>query len=363
MKKVLVYCPYYPPHMGGLESHADEFNKYLSKLDYKITVFTPRLPISGLEKELKYNGVNIIRFPAWEIIPNYPLPQFWNIKFWKLWNEVWKKKYDWVISRTRFFNTTLLALCHAKIKKIKWMHIEHGSDFVKLNNNFFSIIAQLYDYIFGYIVLRLANIVVANSQASAEFCSKIYKNRKYEVIYRGVEVEKINKIKPKILFKNNFIILYAGRLIDGKGVGDLIKAVLKIKNNDWQLLIVGDGPKRKEWEKMSNSQIKFLGQKTNDELIGIMKGCNLVVNPSYTEGLPTSMVEASICGIPVIASDVGGTKEIVINGVNGYLVKPKNVDELSEKITLMMKSKFKVKKMINKFDWNISIKKYIKLLS
>lgn len=363
MKRVLVYCPYYPPHMGGLESHADEFNKYLSAQNFDITVFTPRLPVDGLEREAKYNNVKIIRFPAFEIIPNYPLPQFWNIKFWKLWSEVFVTKYDWVISRTRFFNTALMALMHSKIKKIKWMHIEHGSDFVKLNNIVYSKIAEIYDKTFGLVVLKLANIVVANSVASAMFCKIIFSDRKYEVIYRGIEIEKINKIKPKILFKNKFVILYTGRLIDGKGVGDLIAAVLKIKNDKWVLLIVGDGPKRSEWEKMANNQIKFLGQKPNSELVGVMKGCNLVVNPSYTEGLPTSMVEATVCGVPVIATDVGGTREIVEDGVNGYLVKPKNVDELQKRIEEMMKNKFIIKKVVNKFDWRISINKYIKLLS
>jgi glycosyltransferase involved in cell wall biosynthesis len=70
------------------------------------------------------------------------------------------------------------------------------------------------------------------------------------VIYRGLDMGKIKddqKIKNK--YKNKVIILFAGRLIDGKGVKDLINAVNKISGNKWILLIVGDGPRKKDLEK------------------------------------------------------------------------------------------------------------------
>ena len=73
--KILEFCPYYPPHIGGLENHADEFNKYLSQKGMDITVFTPRLPKDASEFETRYQDVKIICFPAFEIISNYPLPK------------------------------------------------------------------------------------------------------------------------------------------------------------------------------------------------------------------------------------------------------------------------------------------------
>jgi len=117
--KIFIFCPYYPPHIGGLESHADEFNKYLSQSGIDITVFTPKLPTDAPESEIKYNNVKIIRFPAFEIISNYPLPKFWSLKFWSLFLGLFKQKFNIVISRTRFFNTSFLALFYAKIKNVR----------------------------------------------------------------------------------------------------------------------------------------------------------------------------------------------------------------------------------------------------
>lgn len=379
-KKVLIFCPYYPPHIGGLESHADEFNKYLSEEGYKIVVFTPRLPKNASKLEEKYNRVKIIRFPALEIIPNFPLPCFWRSDFWLVWKKAIKTKPDWVISRTRFFLTSIMAGFYAKTKKVKWMHIEHGSDFVQLSNKLYSLVAKIYDYTFGYLVLRFADKAVANSEASAEFCRKIYSKRKYEVIRRGVEIDQIKKIKPNeeiyAQYKNKFKILFIGRLIDGKGVTDLIEAVSDIANDKWVLFIVGDGPQREILIKLVKkfkieNKVVFFGQKTKIESIGIMKVADLVINPSYTEGLPTSMIEAAICGKPVIATNVGGTNEIVKDKITGFLIKPKDVKNLRKLIIKMIDNVSYYTKMgdvakslvAKNFSWKNSIKKYIKILS
>jgi glycosyltransferase involved in cell wall biosynthesis len=376
--KILVFSPYYPPHIGGLESHADEFNKYLSQKEVDITVFTPRFPEDALEREITYGKVEITRFPAVEIIPNYPLPKFWSIKFWSLFSFLFKQKFDIVISRTRFFNTSLLALIYAKIKKVKWIHIEHGSDFVKSGGKLSVCVAKIYDYTFGKLVLKCANIVVANSNASATFCRKIAGDIKCEVIYRGVEMDKILSAAPDAKLKNEYpdsvIITFLGRLFDGKGVADLISALSKIKDKKYICFIIGDGPEKKKLEartkklKLENKLI-FFGYKKFDDYIRILKISDIFVNPSYTEGLPTTVAEAALCQNAIVATNVGGTPEIITNQKGGFLIEAKNINMLTEKIGELIDSA-ELRKQLgssayeevkNKFNWNSSIEKYLKL--
>ncbi len=372
--KILVFSPYYPPHIGGLESHADEFNKYLSQKGADIIVFTPRLPQDAPEEELKYNNVRVIRFPAFEIIAGYPLPRFWNFRFWKLFFGLFKEDVDIVISRTRFFATSLMALKYAKLKRKKWLHIEHGSDFVKLTNKFYSATAKLYDYTLGKIVLNFCDKLIANSQASADFCRKLAPNKFCEVIYRGVETEKIentaSNLELKNKYKGKFIITFLGRLISGKGVSDLISAVKDI-NSDFVLFIIGGGPERKNLEALARklnleNRVVFFGYQKFEDAISIIKISDLVVNPSYTEGLPTSVIEAALCKKAIIATNVGGTAEIITDNKSGFLIEPKNIQLLREKINLLIENKNLRQRfgesaygeVKEKFNWNKNIEKY-----
>lgn len=375
--KLLIFSPYYPPHIGGLESHADEFNKYLSQKGVNIFVFTPRLPKDAPESEIKHDNVKIIRFPAFEIISGYPLPRFWNFHFWKLFFGLFKENVDIVISRTRFFATSIMALKYAKLKRKKWMHIEHGSDFVKLSNKFYSTTAKFYDYTLGKIILNFCDKLVANSNASAEFCQKLAPNKPCEVIYRGVEIEKIENAHPNLELKNRykdkFVITFLGRLISGKGVSDLISAVENI-NFDFVLFIIGDGPERKNLEALAKklnleNRVVFFGYQKFKDAIAIIKISDLVVNPSYTEGLPTSVIEVALCQKAIIATNVGGTPEIITNNKSGFLIEPKNPHLLREKINLLIENKNLRQKFSenayeevkHKFNWPENILKYYEI--
>lgn len=375
--KILVFSPYYPPHIGGLESHAAEFNKYLSQKGAVITVFTPKLPKSAPKNEISHDNVTIIRFPAFEIIANYPLPKLWSCKFWKLFLGLFKNNFDIIISRTRFFHTSLLALLYSKIKGVRWIHIEHGSNFVKLNNPLFSKIAWFYDLTFGKLVLRLSDKNVANSQASADFCKKLVPQKHCEVIYRGVEIEKILKIEPnwklREAYEDKTIITFIGRLIDGKGVNNLLEAIKNI-SQDFIVFIIGEGPQKGNLEKLAekyklSKKVFFFGQKKFEEAIGVLKISDIFVNPSYNEGLPSSVIEAAICKIPILATNVGGTKEIITNEKSGFLVEPKDVRQFEEKLKILLHNKdlrevFKnsaYQEVSEKFNWNKNILRYLSI--
>lgn len=377
--KLLIFSPFYPPHIGGLESHADEFNRHLAKRGVKITVFTPRLPVDALEEEMAHETVRIFRFLSFEPIHNYPVPKFWLPEFWDLLSQSGAIKPDIVISRTRFFAVSLLALAYAKWRHIPLLHIEHGSDYAAFNGKFKTFLGKYYDHTFGWIVLRFADRVIANSNASAAFVKRL-SGRDAAVIYRGVETGKILATEPeKEVLKEKSgkaAIVYVGRLIDGKGVADLLAALETLDRDDFICHIVGDGPERTRLEVMAkrpklDGKIRFFGHREHGEAIAIMKAGDIIVNPSYGEGLPTSVTEAALAGKAIIATVVGGTPEIISGKDDGFLIPPKNDAILAEKIGYLLDhpeererfGKNAHDEVIEKFSWDHAADRYLEVFA
>jgi glycosyltransferase involved in cell wall biosynthesis len=137
-------------------------------------------------------------------------------------------------------------------------------------------------------------------------------------------------------------ILLVASLTPIKGIPYLFKALAKLKEKrqDFVLNIVGDGPFRKEYERLADGLaltniVKFHGLKTKVELAEIMRNCDFFVLPSLWETFGCVLIEAMASGLPLIATDVGGVSEIISERI-GILVTPKDIDSLATNINYML---------------------------
>jgi len=136
--------------------------------------------------------------------------------------------------------------------------------------------------------------------------------------------------------------LFVGSLIPVKGIPYLLESVatLKEKRKDFILDIIGDGIYREKYEEYANElgvrdAVIFYGLKTKKDIAQFMRNADFFVLPSIWENLPCVLIEAMACGLPVIATKVGGVPEIV-NEETGILVLPKNPKALSSAILYML---------------------------
>ena len=118
-------------------------------------------------------------------------------------------------------------------------------------------------------------------------------------------------------------VLFVGDLVRAKGVDDLLEAWRRIETIgvDAQLVLAGDGPLRQD-STPTNGRVapRFLGRLTQEELAGWYRAADLVVLPSRSEGMPVSLMEALHCGVPVVATGVGGIPELLEHGRLGRIV-------------------------------------------
>lgn len=321
-----MFTPYYPPHVGGVEFYAQELTKQLKESGHHVTIVTSE---NFAEKSTHDASIT---YPIWEIVPNFPIPKIWSKDFRNALKKLSPNNYDVVLGHTRFFLSSLLAVFYAKKNHIPYIHIEHGSSFVVAGKWLIPKVALVYDYTFGKFVLHQASAVIAISQSVKDFLQKLTPSLKPVVIYRGMEV-----IADRREIKNNNKIpqfTFVGRITRSKGIFELIESLASLQNKEWHCNIVGDGEDKRRAEYMASKlgiahKISFLGRLSSSQIPTILSETDIFLHPSYTEGLPTAVLEAALIGVPIIATDVGGTKEIshLI-----HLIPPKNHDILTKKI-------------------------------
>ena len=143
-------------------------------------------------------------------------------------------------------------------------------------------------------------------------------------------------------------ILYVGNLLPVKGPAVLAHAAEQLQDID--VIFVGSGP-----EKITAGQC--VGARPHEEIPSWMNASDVLCLPSLNEGLPNVALEAMACGLPVVASRVGGVPEIVQEGVNGFLVPPSDPNALAEALRRALATKWNheaVRASVSQFDWDVN---------
>ncbi|KQT34477.1 glycosyltransferase family 4 protein [Methylophilus sp. Leaf414] len=134
-------------------------------------------------------------------------------------------------------------------------------------------------------------------------------------------------------------LLYVGRLAVEKGVPVLLRSLIALKNEGYRfhLTLLGDGPERASIEADVKAHgldemVYFGGFSSQETVRNALQESDVFVLPSFAEGVPVSLMEAMACGVPVIATNVGGVTELIEHGVSGLVVAPS--DEIALKKAL-----------------------------
>lgn len=237
----------------------------------------------------------------------------------------------------------------AKICRIPLIiHTAHGFAFHEFSSKkatlFYSFLERLASYFCDKIIL----LNKKDYQLAKKF--KIGNEKKLVLIYNGIDYQKIEKEKPDFSIREklglkakDFLITFVGRLSPQKNPEILIRAMkelVKENNKKICLLLIGEDMGEKEKllrlikEFQLTNNVHFLDFVKNP--IPLLKASDCFVLPSLWEGLPIALLEAMASSLPVIASNIKGNNEVIIDGINGFLFLPNNEKDLKEKIMLLL---------------------------
>lgn len=242
---------------------------------------------------------------------------------------------------------TRLAARQARRKGTKVMYTAHGFHFCKgapLLNWF------VYYPIERYLSRYTDSLITINDEDFNLAIKHRFKAKNIEHVFGvGIDTEKFKPIdqQKKITLKqsfgyksDDFLLFNAGEFNKNKNQQFLIHAIKRLENKhvNIKLLLAGEGETLEKCRKLAtrlgvSHMVDFLGFRNNIE--DILPACDLAVASSFREGLPVNIMEAMSCGLPIIAVENRGHRDLVSHYKNGLIIKNWNVDKFAEQVRLL----------------------------
>ena len=386
--RILCVTPFYPNKFNSYAGiFVENLNKALINEGCNIDVITAKpycpLILTGFkakwkdEKNLPYeemvNGIKVKRITIIRLPKNLMSNSLFYLDKYslKLENSNLSNKYDLIVAHT-LFSGGVWANELSKRLGIPYVVFAHGSDVNFYCENYKNIRKKCKQ------VIEESETTYGVSKYLTEKVNNLSECGKGKLHYIGIDSKQfviIDKDKARNLtrLENKFTILYIGNLLESKGIKILLEAFLEVNKSytDLQLVIVGDGA-LKPWitnfiEENRLKSVVLAGQQKHDEIPKYIGASDMVVLPSFNEGLSHVLIEAHMMAKPCIATKVGGIPEIVVQGKTGELIEPNNAPALAsaiikmrEKVDLDSMGKLARETVLNKFELSNNTKKLVR---
>ncbi|MEW6267120.1 MAG: glycosyltransferase family 4 protein [Thermodesulfobacteriota bacterium] len=246
-----------------------------------------------------------------------------------------------------------LLICRLFNKKCI-IHLRGGH--LRLNlQAFHPLVRAIVGYSCKYVSLALVQAECLRDQFE-----NLVRPNKVEVLYNAIETKEFENQNKNEYERSN--ILYMGHMTQAKGYCDLVRAIPMVarKYPDVKFFFAGNmrkGERGVFFDQITGQKLKYedpfkieeeivssdykknyvkLGIVQGDEKKALLAKANIFVLPSYSEGFSRAVLEALSMGKPVICTPVGAHKEVIKDGINGFLVKPGDVEHLAERIMILL---------------------------
>ncbi len=320
--------------IGGIAQHVQGLTKFLKNNGHHVEIISSEntftIPIKGLKN------------------PSFMISSFLKAKF--------KKNQDIVHAHNI---PASLAMKNTTGKKILSLHGIYSQQIDQLHGTTTGNISNKYEK----NALTWADAITVISKEAFDY----YTNLGYTVFQIPNAID-ISSLSSDVDRRYQNQVIFAGRLSREKGVDLLLEIAQKLPN-EIDLVILGSGPEEKCIQDLVKIQknIHFLGYRNKEKTISLIRGSDVLIQPSLNEGISSTVIEAMACKIPVIATNVGGNKEL-INDQTGLLVDSNSSSQFLDKIQYVLSNKSKFEAITNnafayvqQYDWKIIGKKYLEL--
>jgi len=286
----------YPEVPGGGTYHVHAMSRDQAAMGHDVTVLTVT-DDDSLPRHEQRDGYTVVRRkPTVELLGNEisaGVAQFLRTA----------DDFDVVHAHSHLYFSTNLTALKRRLGETPLAITNHGL----YSQNAPEWLFDAYLKTVGRWTFNQADVVFCYTDEDCERVREFGVDSRIEVVPNGVDTERFTPDGPTsdLIDHDGPVVLFVGRLVEGKRPQDAIKAVSRVAEGmDVKLYVVGDGPMREDLEGMSGEETVFLGQLPYDEMPAVYRAGDVLVLPSRAEGLPRTVLEAMASGLPVVVSDL-----------------------------------------------------------
>jgi glycosyltransferase involved in cell wall biosynthesis len=336
--KIMMLTDYYYPHEGGgVEKVVLEVSERLRKLGSDIIILT--LNTKKTFKFENHEGIKVYRVNCIDLTEKIGIQLSVSLEaIFEIARVCKEENPDILHANNRFFFTTLCAAILKGLLKRPLVMTAHLGP-MAFGKGWQDFVIRAYERTISSWIFRRSECIIAVSGAVKQHVVNLgVEPDKVKIIPNGVDLRNYVPLQKRLHCHDQRVakkVVSVGRLIQNKGIHYLIDAAPEVLQRfpSTEFIIVGDGPMRTELETRAKERgvlqaFRFYG--FVPEVSNVLNTCDIFVRPSLTEGMPLAVLEAMACGLPVIATRVAGTPEIVIDHETGILVDSGDASNLAE---------------------------------
>jgi glycosyltransferase involved in cell wall biosynthesis len=370
--RILLINSEYPPIGGGAGNASANITRCLVTLGHEVTVVTAHF--AGQPKMEVQNGATIHRIPALRrrqdrstALEQLAFIASASLRTLRL---VPQLKPDATLA---FFGVPSGAIAWLLKKRYRIPYIVslRGGDVPGFRPYDFKTFHKLIGP-FLRVIWHNADAVVANSIGLRDLAVAFDPHQDIPIIPNGVDgaqyTNESREWSPARLYS-------VGRIVYQKGLDLGLRALAQLKDLEWEWRIAGDGPQMETLKLLAHElgisgRVIFLGWQSGAELTRWYHRSNLFLFPSRHEGMPNAVLEAMSSGLPVVATRIAGSEELVLDGVTGLLANAEDVDSLRDGLRrLIVDEKMRVqmgqasrRRVEQEYSWENAARQYSQIL-
>jgi len=346
---ILIISQVFPPKKGGVQTVSYNTAKFLSKFGHNVVVVTSKWGEEQRKKH-KMDGFLVYRFKQFNPPELGGITQVSSLRImpkaiWKLPKIIRKHKIQVIHAQGQLFPISWISTILNKLIFKRSMFITVQG---RLEVGISSIIENIFDRLITKLIYEkfLRKIICVSDSLKNRLIRLKIKKDNLITIPNGVDISEFVK-KPNSKFLDKYLngkkdckkVVFVGRLDVQKGVEYLIRAIPKVISNFKKVhfFILGNGNleiKLKKLVKELNIQnfVTFIDFIPLEKMPEFYSSADIFCLPSIHEGFPLTIAESLSIGLIIVASAIEGVPEAIVEGKNGFLVKPKDVDDLTRKL-------------------------------